>query len=165
MEYCKKAGLKGIQIDRYPSGKPCPTAEDDPFWAAALDMKMAITHHCGSGSTRMAREDEPTFEYQKAESGDRGGGCFANDPMRPWFFRYCFEGIVAPVQMTFAGVYDRFPDLQIYWGETLIGWLPSSLVQADSNYERYKYLARDRYGLDFPEEPLSQYTRRHNLWG
>lgn len=165
MEYCAKAGLKGIQFDRYPSGKPFPTPEDDVFWAAALDMKMPLTHHCGSGSTRMARDDEPTFEYKRSESADRAGGFFASDPMRPWFFRYTFEGIVAPVQMAMAGVYDRFPELQIYWGETLIGWLPSTLVQVQSNYERYKYLARDQFGFDLLEVPLREYVRRHNLWG
>jgi len=165
MEYCAKAGLKGVQIDRYPSGKPYPTAEDDAFWSAALGMKMAITHHCGSGSTRMARDEEATFDYQKPESGDRAGGFFARDPMRPWFFRYTFEGIVAPVQMAMAGVYERFPDLQIYWGETLIGWLPSTLVQVESNYERYKYLARDQFGFDFLEVPIREYVKRHNLWG
>jgi len=165
LEYCARAGFKGIQLDRYPSGNPFPGAEDDKFWAAAIALKMPITHHCGSGSTRMAREDEPTFEYKKSDSPDRAGGFFARDPMRPWFFRYTFEGIVAPVQLAMAGVYDRFPDLQIYWGETLIGWLPSTLVQVQSNYERYKHLARDQFGFDFLEEPIGEYVRRHNLWG
>jgi predicted TIM-barrel fold metal-dependent hydrolase len=67
--------------------------------------------------------------------------------------------------MAMAGVYDRFPELQIYWGETLIGWLPSTLVQAESNYERYKHMARDQFGFDFLETPLREYVRRHNLWG
>jgi hypothetical protein len=67
--------------------------------------------------------------------------------------------------MAFAGAWDRFPDLQIYWSETQIGWLPSSLVQLDSNFERYKYLGRDAYGLDFPERPLSEYIKEHSLWG
>jgi predicted TIM-barrel fold metal-dependent hydrolase len=165
LEYCAKAGFKGIQLDRYPSGKPFPAAEDDRFWEAALALKMPITHHCGSGSTRMAREDEPTFEYKKSDSPDRAGGFFARDPMRPWFFRYTFEGIVAPVQLAMAGVYQRFPDLQIYWGETLIGWLPSTLVQVQSNYERYKHLARDQFGFDFLEEPIVEYVKQHNLWG
>ncbi len=164
LEYCADAGMKGVEISRFPSGKGIPTPEDDRFWAAALDLEMALTHHCGTGSTRMARADEPTFDYKTL--GDRLGlGDRGPDPMRGWFFRYAFEGVVAPVQMAFAGVWDRFPDLQIYWGETLIGWLPATLVQVDSNYERYKYVARDAYGMEFPEFPLSHYIKKHSLWG
>lgn len=164
LEYCSGAGMKGVEISRFPSGEGIPTPEDDRFWAAALDLNIALTHHCGTGSTRMARSDEPTFDYQML--GDRLGlGDRGPDPMRGWFFRYAFEGVAAQLQMAFAGVWDRFPQLQIYWAETLIGWLPSTLVQVDSNYERYKYVARDAYGLEFLERPPSEYIKRHSLWG
>src|SRR5581483_1631709 len=47
MEYCKKAGLKGVALNSFPSGKGYPTAEDDRFWAAACDLDMPISVHIG----------------------------------------------------------------------------------------------------------------------
>ena len=34
--------------------------------------------------------------------------------------------------MAFAGVWDRFPTLEMYWAETMIGWLEYGLWQIDS---------------------------------
>ena len=67
--------------------------------------------------------------------------------------------------MAFAGVWDRFPKLKVYWGETMIGWLPYALWQIDDHYERYKYLARYHWGLDWLERPPSDYIKQHCLWG
>ncbi len=111
LEYCAKAGFKGVLIDKFPSGRGYPTA-DDRFWAASLEMGMPI-----------------------------------------------------PVQMAFAGVWDRFPTLKIYWAETMIGWLPYALWQIDDHYERYKYLQRYHWGLDWLERPPSDYIKQHCLWG
>ena len=38
--------------------------------------------------------------------------------------RFGGDAAFAPMQMAFAGVWDRFPALRIYWAETMIGWLP-----------------------------------------
>src|SRR4030095_13653201 len=49
LEHCAKLGMRGVKLDRYPSGKSYPTAEDDKFWAAAIDLRMALTkHHTGN---------------------------------------------------------------------------------------------------------------------
>ena len=39
-------------------------------------------------------------------------------------------------------------EAQVYWAETMIGWLQYALRQTDDHYERYKYLANGLYGLD-----------------
>ena len=56
MEHCAKLGIKGVKLDRYPSGKSYPTPADDKFWAASLDLGMALTNHntgtMGSGKGR-----------------------------------------------------------------------------------------------------------------
>src|SRR5688572_20569749 len=43
LEYCAKAGLKGVALNSFPSGKSYPTPEDDRFWCAAIDLNMPIT--------------------------------------------------------------------------------------------------------------------------
>lgn len=166
LEYCARAGMKGVLIDRFPSGKGFPTPEDDRFWATSLDHRMPVTYHTGGGTTRMTRGNEPTFTYAKNVGLDDGeGGPSRNDPMRHWLFRFCGDAACAPVQMAFAGVWDRFPKLQVYWAETMIGWLEFALWQIDSHYERYKYMAKGLYGLDWLERMPSEYLREHCLWG
>ncbi len=168
LEYCANAGFKGVLLDKFPSGKGLPTPEDDRFWSAALDLNMPITHHTGGGTTRMTGRDEPTFHYRKGvgvDDGEGEGGLFRGDPMRHWLFRFCGDAACAPVQMAFEGVWDRFPKLQIYWAETMVGWLKYALWQMDDHYERYRYLANGLYGLDYLERLPSEYIKQHCMWG
>jgi predicted TIM-barrel fold metal-dependent hydrolase len=85
LEYCAQAGMKGVELERFPSGGPFPTTEDDRFWVEALAMNMPITNHAGN-SGRMARSDEPTFDY-KMVGNQLGLGERGHDPMRGWYFR------------------------------------------------------------------------------
>ncbi len=156
LEYCARAGLKGVQLDMFPNGKGHPTQEDDRFWSAAMDLRMPVTSHSNGGSTRFSRQG-PVFQYPK-----RGG---VRDPLSEQLFRFCGDAAFAPVQMAFAGVFDRFPDLQIYWAETQIGCLPFALWQIDDHHERYGHMMRALWGLEFPKRPLSHYLRENSLWG
>jgi predicted TIM-barrel fold metal-dependent hydrolase len=113
----------------------------------------------------MTRSGEPTFSYKTlAESGDEDAGR-GNDPMRSWMFRFCGDAACAPIQMAFAGIWDRFPMLQIYWGETMIGWLEYALWQMDDHYERYRHLAEGLYGIERLERRPSEYIKDHCYWG
>ena len=156
LEFCARAGFKGIALYRFPSGKAYPTTEDDRFWAAALDLGMPVCSHTGGGSTRFT-DKGPSFLYPKndAEKGD---------PIVQ-VLRFGSDIPFAPLQLAYMGVFDRFPKLRIYWAETQIGWMPSTFMQIDDNYERYKYLHRDLYGLNWLERPPSEYLRDNNLWG
>jgi predicted TIM-barrel fold metal-dependent hydrolase len=157
LEYCARAAFKGVLIDKFPSGKGYPTAADDRFWAASVEMDIPVSSHTAGGSTRMLSRDEPTFEFPKIPVE-------GTDPLRQ-LFRFCGDAAFAPVQMAFAGVWDRFPKLKIYWAETMIGWLPYALWQIDDHYERYQYLAKFHWGLDWLERPPSDYIKQHCLWG
>ena len=59
MEHCAKLGMKGVKLDRYPSGKSYPTPEDDKSWAAALDLDIALTNH--NTGTMGSGKGEPTW--------------------------------------------------------------------------------------------------------
>src|SRR5581483_2477739 len=131
MEYCKKAGLKGVALNSFPSGKGYPTAEDDRFWAAACDLDMPISVHIGF----IGREG-PVFQYSKHPTA----AGFGTDPVR---LLTRFGGGISQnaIQLIFAGVFDRFPELRIYWAETMIGWVPYFYEQVDDIYERCRYYA------------------------
>ena len=157
MEHVARIGLKAVQLVSFPSGKGYPTPEDDRFWEAALAMKMPITAHTNSGSTRFF-DDGPLFQYPKR--GGRTGG----DPLSV-LLRFVGEQATGQLQMTMAGVFDRFPDLRIYWGETQAGWIPHALAQIDDNWECNRFLAEQDYGLTGPAKPVSSYLRDNALWG
>src|SRR5260370_41652300 len=82
MAYCKKLGLKGIQLGALPNAKGYPTPEDDKFWAAAIDMDMPVTVHVAFNRTG-ARANHPTFRYPK-ETPET-----AQRPPRPFLASTC----------------------------------------------------------------------------
>ncbi len=158
MRFCVQAGLKGVCIYRFPNGKGYPLPEDDRFWAAALELGVPITAHTNGGSTRFVREG-PVFKYPNDHAASPG-----RDPVA-MAVRFASENSMAPLQLAFAGVFDRFPNLRIYWAETQIGWLPYSFAQIDDNYERHRFWAKREWGLDLLERRPSEYLRDHALWG
>jgi predicted TIM-barrel fold metal-dependent hydrolase len=152
MAYCQKAGLRGIQLSAFPSGKGYPTAEDDPFWQEALTTKMPITIHID-----IDRQNGPMIEYAK-----RAGIADVAQQVA----RFAQRGAVNAVQLLMAGVFDRFPDLRILMAENQIGWVPTFMTVADERYDRHIHWAGKL--LDFrplPNGHPSDYIRRHVLWG
>ncbi len=108
MEYCRKAGLKGVALNTFPSGKLYPTPDDDRFWAAALDSQMPVTVHVG-----LQRTDGPLFKYDK----EPGEVAFGGDPIRV-LTRFGGNSGLNAVQLLLSGVFDRYPKLRLYWAET-----------------------------------------------
>lgn len=156
MGYCARAGLKGVMLANFPSGKGVPTPEDDRFWAAAIDLNMPLTVH-----VRFFSDERPVFRYKRRPTEAES---FAVDPVFN-LVRFAGESALNAVQMVMAGVFDRFPKLRIYWAETMIGWLPYFLSQLEDNWQRTRYWAQEFYGLEPPPRPLEEYLREHCLWG
>jgi uncharacterized protein len=157
LESCAKIGFKGVNLHMFPSGKGYPTPEDDRFWAAACDLKIGVCSHTVGGSTRMGREGQ-VFEYSRRPKGLEG-----RDPVN-LVIRFAGENAMAPLQMAFAGVFERFPKLQMYWSETQIGWLPYTLSQIDDTYERNRHWAKRLFDLEPLERRPSEYLR-DQIWG
>jgi predicted TIM-barrel fold metal-dependent hydrolase len=159
LEYVAKAGLKGAFIDSFPSGKGHPSPEDDRFWAAALDLRMPLSKH-GAHRLGGGPADPPlTYPRDPGAAWTRG-----NDPFE-YLFRFCGENGFGAMQLACGGVFDRFPSLQIYWAETMIGWLDYSMWQIDDSYERYWPMFNELFGVPYLERKPSDYLRDNNLWG
>jgi len=149
LEHCAKLGMKGVKLDRYPSGKSYPTSEDDRFWVAALDLGIALTNH--NNGSMGAGKGEPDFLYPKIPGHD----VHQKDAFK-FFTRFSNDAMTAPMQMAFAGVWDRFPTLEFYWAETQIGWL---------EYGRYIGMIHDNWGLNQLQRKPSEYLKERNYWG
>jgi predicted TIM-barrel fold metal-dependent hydrolase len=64
-----------------------------------------------------------------------------------------------------SGVFERFPDLRIFFAENQIGWIPMFLEIADTRYERNLIWAQEYLGFEpLPKLP-SEYVREHSYWG
>ena len=159
LKFAREAGFKGVCLHRFPNGKGYPMPGDDQFWAAAIDMGMPLTSHTVSGSTRFTNEG-PVFQYTKPPKSSGEG----RDPISI-IGRFASENAIAPLQLMFAGVFDRFPTLRYYFAETQIGWLPYCLSQLDETYERHRDYAYNKWGLEPLARLPSEYLRERCSWG
>jgi predicted TIM-barrel fold metal-dependent hydrolase len=156
LEHCKQVGLRAINLAVFPSGKTYPTAEDDRFWARALDLDMPITIHVQIDRQRT----DPVFKYPK----EPPAAIRPPDPMER-LFRYGLRGATAATQFVMSGLFDRFPTLRVYFAENQIGWVPLYLEQMDHNYNRHHFWAERTFGWEPLERLPSEYVREHCYWG
>ena len=153
--------MRAVLLTRFPNGSGVPTLSDDPFWAAALDLEMAVTAHVEistAGATSIIEyPDAP--EWVRARI--KGSAQFAEQVTkmaRP-------SGVNA-VQLTLSGVFDRFPALEILFAETQIGWIPLFLEVAEQRFERHHGWAEELLGWKpLMHGSVTDYITRHCYWG
>ncbi len=167
LEHCAKLGLKGVTLQTFPSGRGFPSPEDDRFWAAALDLNVALAVHGagrfgGFGGAAGVHKGDPVFNYPRIiDSPDN----HKNDALDLLFSNTGCKNGLGVMQLAYAGVFDRFPKLQIYFAETMAGWIPFVLFMLDDNYRRYQPMMRHFWGVDDLERAPSEYMKQHTLWG
>lgn len=154
LEFCACAGLKLVELAAFPSGKTCPVPEDDRFWARAQELRMPVTVHVS------LKAGNPVFNYP----------VLPPEHLRPPDYvtrlaRYGIRGAQNATQMVMSGLFDRFPDLKIYFAEQQIGWVPIYLEQMDHNYERHRHWAERIYNLKPLDRMPSEYVKEHIYWG
>ena len=159
MEHCAKLGLKGITLNAFPSGKGLVTPQDDSFWAAAIDLDIALTVHVVFGFPVNYAGPAATYPQQPDEIGQAG-----NDVVRR-YGNYAIRGGRNAMQLVFGGVFDRFPQLKIYFAETQIGWIPNWLEQMDYTYDRNRHWSERLLGMKPLKRQPSEYIREHTWWG
>jgi predicted TIM-barrel fold metal-dependent hydrolase len=162
VERCKRMGLKGAWLSTFPSGKSFPTVEDDRFWAAALDLDMPLVVHT-SFPAKVGSRETPLFKYPKEPEGEKR-------PPTDFVQRFARQaphhsGSVEISQLIVAGVFERFPKLQIYWAENNIGWLPYFGEQIDHEYAANRFWAERMLGLPRLKRLPSEYLKENAHWG
>ena len=161
MKRCKEKGFKAVRLHTFPSGKNFPTAEDDKFWAAAIDLDMPVTIHT-SFPRRTDERDVYLMKYPKDPQGEDRPFDFLQRLARQGIY-HC--GAVEATQLIFTGVFDRFPKLQIFWAENNIGWIPYFYQQMDQTYKVNCHWAEKLLGLPQLKKLPSEYLREHAHWG
>ena len=132
----KELNLKGVLLDAWPSGSAVAgNANDDPFWAAVNDAGVPVSLHYAVGIGK--RTEPPT--------GITPG---LKPPMAD-----------AALPLVAAGVFDRFPNVQLVFAHGDAGWAAHWLEFMDANYLRHRHL--NEYALLDPDALPSEYVRRH----
>ena len=147
-------GVRGVVLHQWPNGGAVPDPElDDRFWAVAVELGVPLTAHVSMGGgavAEMAARAEQTGGVQNLN--------FA--PMVTMLSKTATRGEVA-IQLIQSGAFDRHPQLQFFFAETQVGWLPEFKEDADENWRRHRYWS----GADaWPHAP-SWYIENHFHWG
>ena len=160
LKHIAKLGLKGVVLGSFPNGKSYPMPEDDKFWATALDMGMPLTVHVTFDRSG-PRESEPTFRYPKEDPETMKR---IRRPLLEWVTNFGLRPAIGITQMVFSGVFDRFPDLRMFFAETRLGWVPFWLEHADLWYQRHIGWAEEELGFKPLKRLPSEYVREHILF-
>jgi predicted TIM-barrel fold metal-dependent hydrolase len=110
-----RPGMTTVTIGRYPNGSLDPLPEDDAVWAALSETGTTLNIHVAMASGLPSAH----------KSALPGYGRFFDAPNRI-------------VQMIFAGIFDRFPKLDLVFAEVDFGWVPYFKEQIDNNYQRLR---------------------------
>jgi len=128
-----RPGIRGVMIGCYPNGTLEPSAEDDAVWARVAEAAVPVSIHVSLSQAMPA----------------------AHRAALPGYGRF-FDAPNRIVQMIFAGVFDRFPTLDVVVAEVDCGWVPYFKEQIDNNYRRLAPVS------DFRITALpSEYVERH----
>ena len=160
LEHCAKLGLRGVTLGVFPSGYGYPTPADDRFWAAAIAMKMPLTVHVAF-DRQGPRAKQPTLEFPGADPkviARLGGRTIVEWVALPFLGT---ASAMSLAQMILSGVFDRLPDLQIFFAETRLGWVPFWMEEADYWYERHRHWSERLLNWKPLRQRPSDYVRQH----
>jgi uncharacterized protein len=125
VERCAGLGLRGINMTSDPQDLGSPDLASrawDPLWEVCADLHLPVHFHIGSSNTAMDFYGnyfwESQDEYVKPAIG--GSMLFINNAR-------------VVINTVFAGIFDRFPALQMVAVESGVGWIPFMLETM--NYE------------------------------
>jgi predicted TIM-barrel fold metal-dependent hydrolase len=117
-----RPGMRTIVIGAWPNGTLAISDEDDAVWQALVEREMPLTIHV-------------------AMSLNMPG---AHKAKLPGYGRF-FDAPNRMIEMIFAGVFDRYPTLDVFFAEVDFGWVPYVKEQIENNYNRLEPV--QKFGL------------------
>jgi predicted TIM-barrel fold metal-dependent hydrolase len=122
-------GIRGVVLQKWPSGDDWPGPEDDPFWYEAEALGMPIVIHRAIGWTRMGAPF--------AQRSDKYRSALTLGHLQ--LERLGSSYVPALSYMIIGGVLERCPKLHLVGTETGCGWVPFFLEQSDDNFLRHRF--------------------------
>lgn len=148
-------GVRGVVLHHWPNGSPAPLPDDDDrFWRRALELRVPLTAHIKFGGGAAAEQEAVLKAAQD------GVSLMNFAPMTLMLSKTATNGGHV-IQLIQHGTFDRFPDLQFFFAETQIGWIPEFKEDADENWRRHRYWSN----TDAWAHPPSWYVEHNTHWG
>jgi predicted TIM-barrel fold metal-dependent hydrolase len=152
----KARGAKGVIISNWPSGGDSLSDDDDPFWAAACDEGVPVSIHINIISRNQRMAQRKAAAAQGAQLYDLRTEATRAKAIGGMSHVFAMT-TGAMTAMIFQGTFERFPELQVCWIETGVGWLPHFIECLDDRYWRNR-----SWGQLPIEHPPSYYWYRNN---
>jgi len=146
LERAHRLGFRSVQLQQYPNGSGAPKPEDDRFWEKALELGIALSPHLNFGGVVWRGDPRSDTSLWSAEAA-----MSQHAPMAPG---------ATLAQMIVHGVFDRFPELRLYFAELNCAYIPGMLYYMDRNYHEFN----DWFQVSLKKEP-SEYILEHCLFG
>jgi predicted TIM-barrel fold metal-dependent hydrolase len=115
----KLPGMKGVQINKYPTTGQRLHPDDDVIFQACVDTGAAAHIHVGLA------QSESSMPKQAHEFVGAFTGCF----------RF-YDSPIRMTEMIYTKLLDRFPTLQVVWAEVDVGWVGYLIEQLDDRITR-----------------------------
>ncbi|NMF88603.1 amidohydrolase family protein [Aromatoleum petrolei] len=142
----KLPGIKCVVNLGFPSGQGKLTADDDPFWAEALNLGMPITIHGSVNGPWWARG---IADWTKREFALWNIGRIDS----------VTGGPLCAAELIISGLFDRFPELMFSISECGASWVPYFMCNMDHYYYKHRYWG----GFTELKHAPSEYIRRGHL--
>lgn len=155
MRRCKQLGLRGIAIKHWPNGSGRYDPADDRFFEALLEEDMRLTPHISFGDPLPTFRDQlskgVSFKYLEGPS---------NPHRRYYAYKAGREACASNILEFIAnGVFDRFPELQVYFGESQAYWVPDWIFNAEDWFYTYHHWYDAKLN-----RPIGDYVRQHVIF-
>ncbi len=150
----ERCAAKGMRPALLPDGMVSPgyySPEWEPMWGALTALDIPATLHIGT------RQPQPAGSSQQTAAN-----IYPGLPMVGWYHQ-CLEMGETLGQLTFGGVFERHPDLQVVFTEGYAGWLAFAMQFWDHHFDgRFRREHPVNFGPLAPsiEAPPSYYIKR-----
>jgi predicted TIM-barrel fold metal-dependent hydrolase len=143
LERTAARGAVAVTFSENPSRQGFPSLHDkdrywDPVFAAAQETDTVLCLHFGSSSFMMTSAPDAPHVIESIAGP--------------------FNSQLAFIDWIFSGVFERFPELQVVFSESYLGWLPFVLEHADRHWNTHFNWAFDR---TIVPRPPSEYFREN----
>ncbi len=136
LERIKALGLRGVMMPGNPAVADYDDPIYDPFWEAAVDLKLPLSFHILTSTSDNFKTRGPKLNAFMS------------------IIRGCQDIIGLFI---FGGVFERHPKLKLVCVEADAGWAPHFMYRMDHAYERHRYWLTGSAITRMP----SEYFREH----
>ena len=147
LERCVQLGLRAAAIPTHPGDDvPYRLPSYDRLWAKAEHLGIPLGMHAGSERPGPGRFSIGDFVMPEQQSGDAS-------------FRstYHYWAMRSVADMVFAGVFERYPGIQLAVVEHDVGWAPHFIRRMDMTYAEHGYVTEIRFkGGKLPSDFIRQ---------